>query len=203
MCFGGNKAARMAAAEAERQRAEELERQARITAGAENIEGTFSQFDDSFYKGLGDNYTNYAMPQLDDQFTTGMKELRLALASKGLQNSSEAAQRYGKLKESYDTQLTSIADKARGYENTAKGNINSAKDNLLTQNLSLANPALASQSAINSAALNSQLPTYDPLANAFANATAGLSTYADLSRRGQAQPLSSLFKIRDTSRIVS
>ena len=39
MCFG-NKAARIAAAEAERQRAEELERQARITAGAENIEST-------------------------------------------------------------------------------------------------------------------------------------------------------------------
>ena len=52
MCFGANKAARTAAAEAERQRAEELERQARITAGAENIEGTFSQFDDNFYKGL-------------------------------------------------------------------------------------------------------------------------------------------------------
>ena len=107
MCFS-NKAAKIAAAEAERARAEELERQARITAGAENIESTFSQFNDDFYKGLGQNYTDYAMPQLDDQFTQGMKELRLALASKGLQSSSEAAKRYGDLKKSYDDQLCNL-----------------------------------------------------------------------------------------------
>lgn len=61
MCFGGGGGGDGGAAQA---RADEMARQARIKTGVGNINQKFEKFDDGFFKGRGQAYTNFATPRL-------------------------------------------------------------------------------------------------------------------------------------------
>ena len=64
MCFGGGGGDGGAA----QARADENARQARIKTGVGNINQKFDKFDDGFFKGRGQAYTNFATPQVNDQY---------------------------------------------------------------------------------------------------------------------------------------
>ena len=199
MCMGGGGDG----GAAERQRQEEEARQARIREGKTNIENTFKGFDDDFYDTRRTSYLDYANPQLEDQFKDATRDLTLALARSGLLNSSAKARRFGDLQKQYDTQARAIADKATNYSNQARSAVGSAKDDLLRQNQSLADPTLAASSAQNRAENLSQLPTFSPLGMLFAGVTEGIATQADLERRGKnAYELSGLFNVGSSARNV-
>ena len=198
MCMGGG-----GDGGAAEQRRKEEERQARIREGKTSIDDTFSRFDNDFYSGRRQSYMDYATPQLDDQYTDAMKDLRLALARSGLMNSSASARRFGDLKKDYDIQAQGVADKAVGFENTARKNIEAAKSDLYTQNSNIADPSLVAQSAASRAASLTSLPEYSPLTQLFAGVTDGIATQFDLERRGKNQyDMSGLFNSGDSSKVV-
>ena len=63
MCLGdGGRKTQLA--EAERQRAEEEARQGRVREGADAINTAFAGYDDDFYKGISQNYLDFARPQV-------------------------------------------------------------------------------------------------------------------------------------------
>ena len=58
---------------AAQQQQQEQARQARIKAGNASIDKTFGQFDDNFYAGRSKAYTDWAQPQLEDQYANQRK----------------------------------------------------------------------------------------------------------------------------------
>lgn len=120
-------------------------------------------------------YLDFANPQLDNQYKDARKDLGFALARQGINASSTAGDRWGKLQEDYNLQQQAIADKAMGYANQAKSNIADEKQSLLTMLNSTADPGSAvsaARSAVNSL---SSTPSFSPLGPLFQNATAGLA----------------------------
>ena len=61
--MGGKSASKQASREAKRARQEEEARQARVAEGTANVNNVFdSQFDDSYFSGIGDAYLDFANP---------------------------------------------------------------------------------------------------------------------------------------------
>ena len=139
MCMGGSRGDGGAA---ERRRAEE-ERQARIRAGDAKITDQFKGFDDAFYDNRRNAYLDFAKPQVTDQYEDAFKQLTLALADSNLLNSSAAARRRGDLLKKKGEYERQIGSKANEYANTARSQVESAKSDLRSQNMNIANPTLA------------------------------------------------------------
>jgi hypothetical protein len=206
MCFGDGGAGAMRD-EAARQRAEEEARQGRIREGRKKIDEAFSGFDDNFYSDREKSYLDYATPQLDDQFEDAVSDLTLALARSNLLNSSARARKFKDLQKSYGLQARNIADKAKEYGSGARRSVESAKADLQSQNMSLADPALVAANAANRALAMTELPPYSPLGALFVGATEGLATQADLENRQKNRynlsDLSGLFGSRNSSKVVN
>jgi len=198
MCMGGGGGDGGAA---ERKRQEE-ERQGRIRAGNTAINDTFGQFDDNFYTGRREAYTSYAQPQINQQYEDAFEKLRKTLAASNLSQSSIAARRRGRLEEQLGEMTRKMNLKGQEYENKARGDIETARSGLQSQNMNMADPALASANALTRAQQLNEVPVFDPLVNLFASASEGLATQADLERRGKNRYDSGLFSTNSSARNV-
>jgi len=198
MCMGGGGGDGGAA---ERKRQEE-ERQGRIRAGNKAINDTFGQFDDDFYKGRREAYTSYAQPQINQQYEDAFEELRKTLAASNLSQSSIAARRRGRLEEQLGEMTRKMNLTGEDYSNKARANIESARSGLQSQNMNMADPALASANALTRAQQLNEVPVFDPLVNLFASAAEGLATQADLERRSKSRYDTGLFSPRSSARNV-
>tara|TARA_R110000764_G_scaffold5859_5_gene22737 strand:+ start:1418 stop:2035 length:618 start_codon:yes stop_codon:yes gene_type:complete len=187
MCIGGGGGDSFLQEEYERQGAEEAARQGRITAGKANIDNAFAGYDDAFYAGQAQNYMDYATPQIEDQYTDAMRSLTRALARNGTSQSSMAAERKGDMERKLADAQTDAARQGQSFANDTRQSLASVKNNLISQNQSLADPTLISNMAANQSAAASQLPSYSPVANLFAGAAAGLATQSQLEARDKAR----------------
>lgn len=162
-------------------------RQSRINQGAEAIDQHFAGFDDNFFKNYQDSYNQYYTPQLDDQYADARKRLSLQLARTGNLNASTGLEQLGKLRRTYDTGRTDIANKALNAVNELRSNIDRSKTQLYQDNLAIADPGSISVSAANIA--NSLQPAQfaNPLANAFSGAFDTLGSSAQAYNTGRAQ----------------
>ena len=199
MCLGGSRGDGGAA---ERRRAEE-ERQARIRAGDEKTTDQLKGFDDAFYDNRRNAYLDFAKPQVTDQYEDAFKQLTLALADSNLLNSSAAARRRADLLKKKGEYERQIGSKANEYANTARSQVESAKSDLRSQNMNIANPTLVAANAAQRARSLNEVPVFDPLVNLFAGAAEGLSTQADLERRGKNRYDSGLFEFKGSSSVKS
>lgn len=199
MCMGGSRGDGGAA---ERRRAEE-ERQARIRAGDAKITDQFKGFDDAFYDNRRNAYLDFAKPQVTDQYEDAFKQLTLALADSNLLNSSAAARRRGDLLKKKGEYERQIGGKANEYANTARSQVESAKSDLRSQNMNIANPTLVAANAAQRARSLNEIPVFDPLVNLFAGAAEGLSTQADLEKRTKARYPNVLFDSKSSGKVVT
>jgi len=184
MCFGGGGDSFLQD-EYARQRAEEEARQGRITEGKAAIDSAMAGYDDNFYAGQAQNYMDYAAPQIEDQYTDAMRSLTRALSRSGLSQSSVAAERKAKLQETLSNAQVDAARQGEAFANDTRSALAGVKNNLLAQNQSLADPTLIASMAANQSNAASQLPSYNPVAQIFADATAGLATQSQLEARGK------------------
>lgn len=164
--FGGgkDKSAERAAEEA-RQR--EAQRQARLAEGRGSIESTFSSFDDPYYEGRSKAYSDFAMPQLEEQFGAQKKKLIYALSRNGLLNSSSAAQKNRDLQGEYDRNRQLITSRGEQYGTDARRDVANSRAQLLSILSSTEDPAtVANESVRQAAALRTQ-PSFDPLGSLF------------------------------------
>ena len=88
------------------------------------------------------------------------------------------------------------------YANKARADIEAARSGLQSQNMNMADPALASANALTRAQQLNEVPVFDPLINLFASASEGLATQADLERRGKNRYDSGLFSTGSSARNV-
>ena len=198
MCIGGSRGDGGAA---ERRRAEE-ERQARIRAGDAKITDQFKGFDDAFYDNRRNAYLDFAKPTVTDQYQDAFKQLTLALADSNLLNSSAGARRRADLLKKKGEYERQIGSKANEYANTARSQVESAKSDLRSQNMNIANPTLVAENAAQRARSLNEVPVFDPLVNLFAGAAEGLSTQADLEKRTKARYPNVLFDPKSSGRVI-
>lgn len=170
--------ARIAEAEKAAQAAREAEarRQAAITEGANSISSIFSQFNDDFYNKRGQDYTNYAMPELDRQYQNQQRDLIANLARSGNLNSSLRGDLLAELQRQYDAGKVSIADKSNQLIQDARSSVESQRASLLESNSQLADPGLVTAKANAAATSLGTNPTYGSLGELIANLATNLST---------------------------
>jgi hypothetical protein len=168
--------------EAERARKEEEARQAEIAKGQSSIADTFAQFDPAFFDGLSRSFVDYARPQLDEQFGDANEQLTYGLARAGTLDSSSRVNRESDLRQTYDTQLQSIADQGIGYATEAEKAVEDARSSLTSTLNATGDASAASQGALSQAQILSTPPTYSPLGQLFTDATATLEQQAALER---------------------
>lgn len=161
---------------AEIARQQENARQARIAEGTTAIDDAFAQFDDSYFQGIGDNYSTFHLGNLDDQFAEAQEDLTANLFRSGNLESSAGADAFGALNDRLTEQQASIAEQARNAELGAQGDVEDARSTLYSQLQQSADPTAASKQAVNQA---TQLATPQPL-----SPVAGL--FADLVNFGNA-----------------
>lgn len=182
MCLGGPSIPHDDSAE--RARAEEAARQARVSAGREQIDQTFSGFDDSFFNKAAGDYSGYYNPQLDEQYVDARKKLVLNLAGTGNLTSSAGASRIGDLTKNYNKQQAEIADRALAAANDMRARVESQRSDLYGMNQTAADPAQAGSLALARAA-NLQAPqAFSPLGDAFGDVARSAATGYYLQSRG-------------------
>jgi hypothetical protein len=165
--------------EAEKIRSEEQARQARIRQGTGSINGMFdSQFNDAYFNSQRDNYTAYALPQLGDQHADALKELTFSLDRRGALDSSSRVGLETELERKRALAEQGVRDTALDYSNTARNNVESTRQNLIS-NLNVTGDA---EGAVNSATARartlSETPAYSPLSQLFVDFTSMLGTQA-------------------------
>lgn len=167
MCFGGGGGDGGAA----QARADEQARQARIKTGVGNINQKFEKFDEGFFKGRGQAYTNFATPQVNDQYKQVSDQLAFSLARTGLDQSSEKARQGGVLMRDNALARQTLAEGATTEATKARQAVEDQRNNLISQVNMTADPELAAQNAIRSAGIMEQQQAFNPVANLFANTT--------------------------------
>jgi hypothetical protein len=171
MCFGGGGGDGGAA----QARADEQARQGRITEGIGNIDSTFSKFDNNFFDKRSKAYSDYATPQLNQQYHNTSNQLAYGLARSGQTNSSEAARQSGVLQGENATARQQVADAATGEAQKARQTVEDNRNNLINQLNATSNPALAATGALREAAVLANQPGFSPIGNLFQNTSATLA----------------------------
>lgn len=130
---------------------------------------TFTGFDENFYKQREKAYLDYALPQVGDQFRQARDQLKYALSSRGLLNSSVEAKGQSDLNRSSGSARQAVGDEATRQVNETRRGVADAKQKAIDMLYQTADPAQAFQSAIRTSS-EARLPsTFTPLANMFAN----------------------------------
>lgn len=163
-------------------RAEEAQRQAEIRAGTGRINETFGQFDDGYFTKQRQNYLDFALPQLDDQYGKAQKELTFALARGGNLDGSARSSQFGELQKAYDTNRTTIADQGQTFANQARTQVEDARSNLIATLNATGDASGAANGAISRAAALAQPAGYSPIGDAFSSITGALSAQAAAER---------------------
>lgn len=152
-------------------RAMENERQARIARGLEDINRTFSGFDDSFYNRRADEFERYQMPEATRQYDETKRNLSYSLARSGLLKSGVAADKNASLDREFDSTRRNIADAATSSANSLRGEVENQRSQLVSQLQASADPTASAQLASANAARFSAPQTFTPIGNFFQNWT--------------------------------
>lgn len=165
---------------------------------------TSTGFNDAFFNGRRDAYSNYATPQLEQQKNDAGKQLTFSLDRGGLLDSSVRGEKQSDLQRLYDTQKQAVADKALSYETTARNSVEDARANLISTLNATGDAEGASKSALARSQALSAPPAYDPLGQLFTDFTNGLGMQAAQERSyaaGGAKPAYNTGLFSNTGRV--
>jgi hypothetical protein len=185
MCFG-NSGAKAAQREATLARQQEEARQGEIRTGRESINSVFGQFDDDFFAGNRQAFKDYAMPQLDRQFTDAGKELTFDLARSGLRNSSVRGEQASRLQGLYDQNAQQVTNEALSREQQQRNAVEGSRADLISLLQTTGDAQGATNQALSRASMLSAPQPFSPVGQMFQDFTSGLSTQAAMERAGAA-----------------
>lgn len=139
-------------------------------------------FNDAFYRGIRDSFTNYAMPQLQQQRDEAARDLTFDLDRKGQLASSVRGQKTGELQKLFELNEQQVRDQALAHENTARNNVENARSDLVAMLNATGDNQQAVNSALSRATILTQPQAYSPLGQLFTDFTAQLSNQAARER---------------------
>jgi hypothetical protein len=167
MCFGGGGGS--ADTIARQQRADEVARQQRITAGMGQIANIFAPFNDDFYNKRAADYQAYAMPDEQRQEDLQRKNLIFALARTGNLDSSAATDKAAELAAEGNKQKIAIANEGLNQANALRGNVENTRGNVVAELNATGDAEAASNSALRQSQSLNQPAGFSPLGNLFLN----------------------------------
>jgi hypothetical protein len=124
----------------EQMRADEAKRQAMITGNRGAVDSAFAGFNDDFYKTAADKYTAAYLPQLEDDRTKSLDQLKAALAGRGTLESSVGINQIGELEKRAAQERAAIASRGSDFANSIREKVGSSKNSLYDAASSAADP---------------------------------------------------------------
>lgn len=141
---GGNSASQLA----EQQR---LERDLALKQGTALIDSSFAGFNSDFYDARKKAYTDYAMPQLGQQFRNTQQQTQNQLFDRGLQNSSQSKSIGRSLLGELSKNQQTVANQAQSQANQLQQNVENQRINLYNQLSASQSPSMVGTAALNAA----------------------------------------------------
>lgn len=160
MACGSSSAGEAAAAQMEKQ-------QKWTDQATQGINQAFSGFTPQFYKGIGQAYQNFAMPQLQQQYSNIANNLGFKMANQGLLNSSVNQNAQNQLAHTMSQAQTQLGNQAVGQENQLRSQVNQQQSNLLGQAASTNAPGNLINSALSQAQTAQAPSTFQPIGQMF------------------------------------
>lgn len=148
---------------------QEEQRKQAVQSGTYKINQAFAGFDPAFYKQRQQDYVNYAMPQLSQQYQTNKNQVGFGLANRGIMGGSSANKQFGDLNVANAQAQQGIADLGITQSQQLQQQVEGQRNQLLGQLYQTADPAGAGQGATQAAAGFAVPNTWQPLANQFQN----------------------------------
>jgi uncharacterized FlgJ-related protein len=168
-------------------RADEQARQSKIRAGTSEIEKIFADnFTENTFRERRDAYTNYALPQVDQQHQKAQQDLIYALTRNGQLDSSTRAVKLAELAQKNEDVRRDIGNKAIEYENTARNDVEQARAELIAMLNSTGDVEAARNSAMTRSRALATQPAYSPLGQLFAAGTDAAAAQAAQERAAAA-----------------
>lgn len=129
----------------------------------------YQGFSPNFFQQRADAYTNFALPQLGQQYDQANRALQYGFANQGLSRSSAQQQAQSDLNLNFGQAKQNIIDTGTQQAQSLQQQIEQARENALSQLYQSANPAQAGQTALNTAQQFTAPSVYQPIGNAFSN----------------------------------
>jgi len=163
--FGDNTAKK----EAARARQEEAARQQRITSGTAAIDKQFGTFGDAWYDTKAQEYSDLAIPQLNQEAARTQGNLTFGLAGRGLLNSSVRDQRQQSFENEVAKQRRIVADTGIGQANELRAKVEDARSRAMSQLYQSSDPAQATATATREASGLQKASPVGPTGSFFAD----------------------------------
>jgi hypothetical protein len=149
--------------------AQEQQRQQAINQGTSQINNAFAGFTPDFYSNYAKSYTDFAQPQLEQQYEGARNQIGFNLANRNLLNSGTSQKQWSDLATAMGQAQQNVVDTGQQQAQQLQRQVESAKSSEIGTLYQSADPAGAAASATSTAASFAAPPTFAPLANSFAN----------------------------------
>lgn len=130
---------------------------------------TYTGFGDPFFNKRRQDYIDYAMPQLGQQYQAANNALNFGFQNRGLAGSTAAKQGQSNLNLEMGRQQQNIVDTGQSQANALRAQVENSRLQAIQQLYQTADPAQASISALHSASGFTAPNAFQPIANAFSN----------------------------------
>jgi hypothetical protein len=138
---------RRLAAEAEAARVAEEKRLSDIAAGRTAIEDNFGQFNDPYYQGIEDSFTNFQMDDLNAKYGKALGTLISELSRTGQLRGATRNRGIDALKQSYDSNKGLISDAASQLSSDQRARVGAAQEALYSSNEATPGSGITSSAA--------------------------------------------------------
>ena len=150
-------------------RGQQQQQQAYTNSAVNQINQAFSGYTPQFYNNYGQNYMNWALPQLGQQYQQTSQQLGGKLANQGLTNSSAAQNQWNQLQNTNSLNQQGIASTAQQMQNQLQQQVGQEQAGLIGQAQQSTNPMQVAQGATAAAAGFGTPSAFQPLGNLFGN----------------------------------
>lgn len=147
--------------------AQQQAQQALTNQAVGQINQAFAGFTPQWYQGVSNAYTNWALPQLQQQYQNANNQLGYKLASQGLTNSSAADQARNALSASMQQGQNTIGNQATTQAQQLQQQVGQEKSNLIGQAQTATNPSSIATQALTTASGFQQPSSFAPIGNLF------------------------------------
>lgn len=131
-------------------------------------------FDDNYYGGIRKAFTDFYLPQVDEQYDQAKRKLTYKFANTSNLDSSAGANNIANLFRDYNRERASIGDRALGAEKDLRSNVEQNRSELISQLQATADPEAAATSATARAKALATPSPYSPLGDLFSTYTGSL-----------------------------
>ena len=181
MCFGGGGGANKIA---QAQRADEVARTDRVKAGMGSIDSIFSGFNDGFFKKRADDYSAYAMPEVDSQAGINHRNLIYALSRTGNLDSSAAIDKNAELVDEENKQRIGVANAGLDQSNQLRNQVENTRGNVVAGLNATGDNSAASAAGLRASQALNQPAGFSPLGNLFASFASSLGDIGSRAGNG-------------------